>query len=76
MPQISILAFADSVLGIQPYKWQSRILLRYEAGDRVAAACAITRARQVVGFSHCCAVEALGLSEKSSSVHNGEWRSV
>ena len=37
---VSILAFADSVLGIQPYDWQSRILLNYEAGCPTAAACA------------------------------------
>lgn len=40
MLQISILAFADSVLGIRPYDWQCRILLNYEAGHQTAAACA------------------------------------
>ena len=31
---------ADSVLGIQLYDWQSRILLNYEAGHQTTAACA------------------------------------
>jgi phage terminase large subunit len=53
MPQISILAFADSVLGIQPYEWQSRILLRYEAGDRVAAACANNTGKTSTVFPIC-----------------------
>jgi len=39
-PRIPILLFADSVLGIQLYDWQCRILLNYEAGHQVAAACA------------------------------------
>jgi hypothetical protein len=29
---ISILLFADGVLGIHPYDWQCKILLNYEAG--------------------------------------------
>lgn len=37
---ISILLFADSILGIRPYDWQCRILLNYEAGNQTAAACA------------------------------------
>ena len=37
---IPILIFADSVLGIQLYDWQCRILLNYEAGHQTAAACA------------------------------------
>jgi phage terminase large subunit len=37
-PKISILAFADGVLGIQLYDWQCRILLSYEAGHKTAAA--------------------------------------
>jgi hypothetical protein len=37
---IPILLFADSILGIQPYDWQCKILLNYEAGNPVAAACA------------------------------------
>jgi hypothetical protein len=28
---ISILLFADSILGIQPYDWQCQILINYEA---------------------------------------------
>jgi hypothetical protein len=40
-PPISILAFADSVLGLHNlYNWQCKILLRYEAGDQTAPACA------------------------------------
>jgi phage terminase large subunit len=39
-PKIPILLFADSILGIQPYEWQCRILLNYEAGYPTAAACA------------------------------------
>jgi hypothetical protein len=38
--KIPILLFADSILGIQPYDWQCRILLNYEAGYPTAAACA------------------------------------
>jgi hypothetical protein len=38
--KIPILLFADSVLGIQPYDWQCKILLNYEAGNQTAAACA------------------------------------
>jgi len=37
---ISILLFADSILGVHPYDWQSKILLNYEAGHQTAAACA------------------------------------
>jgi phage terminase large subunit len=37
---IPILLFADSILGIRPYDWQSQILLNYEAGHQTAAACA------------------------------------
>jgi hypothetical protein len=39
-PRIPIPLFADSVLGIQLYDWQCRILLNYEAGYQTAAACA------------------------------------
>jgi hypothetical protein len=39
-PRIPILLFADSILGIQPYDWQCKILLNYEAGNQTAAACA------------------------------------
>ena len=39
-PRIPILLFADSVLGIRLYDWQCKILLNYEAGHQVAAACA------------------------------------
>jgi hypothetical protein len=39
-PKIPILLFADSILGIQPYDWQCKILLNYEAGFQTAAACA------------------------------------
>jgi hypothetical protein len=38
--KIPILLFADSILGIQPYPWQCKILLNYEAGFPTAAACA------------------------------------
>src|SRR5246127_3030887 len=37
---IPILLFADSILGVHPYDWQSKILLNYEAGNQTAAACA------------------------------------
>jgi hypothetical protein len=38
---ISILLFADSILGIKTlYDWQCKILLNYEAGNQTAAACA------------------------------------
>jgi hypothetical protein len=38
---ISILIFADSILGIKTlYDWQCKILLNYEAGHQTAAACA------------------------------------
>lgn len=38
---ISILLFADSILGIKTlYDWQAQILLNYEAGNQTAAACA------------------------------------
>jgi hypothetical protein len=37
---ISILLFADSILGVHPYDWQCKILLNYEAGHQTAAACA------------------------------------
>jgi phage terminase large subunit len=37
---IPILIFADSILGIHPYNWQTQILLNYEAGNPTAAACA------------------------------------
>jgi hypothetical protein len=34
---IPILLFADSILGVQPYDWQCKILLNYEAGNQTAA---------------------------------------
>src|ERR1700738_5137945 len=38
---ISILLFADSILGIKTlYDWQAQILLNYEAGNQTVAACA------------------------------------
>ena len=38
---ISILLFADSILGIKTlYDWQCKILLNYEARNQTAAACA------------------------------------
>jgi|SRR6266404_5738933 len=38
---ISILLFADSILGIKTlYDWQAQNLLNYEAGNQTAAACA------------------------------------
>jgi hypothetical protein len=38
---ISILLFADSILGVKTlYDWQAQILLNYEAGNQPAAACA------------------------------------
>ena len=40
MKPISILLFAESILGIRPYDWQCHILLNYEAGNQTAAACA------------------------------------
>jgi phage terminase large subunit len=39
-PKIPILLFADSILGVQPYDWQCKILLNYEAQNATAAACA------------------------------------
>src|SRR5260221_1095256 len=39
-PEIPILLFADSILGIQPYDCQCEILLNCEAGIQTAAACA------------------------------------
>jgi hypothetical protein len=39
-PKIPILLFVDAILGIQPYDWQCKILLNYEAGKQTAAACA------------------------------------
>jgi hypothetical protein len=53
MPQISILVFADSVLGIRPYTWQSRILLNFEAGHHVAAACANNTGKTSTLFPIC-----------------------
>jgi hypothetical protein len=53
MPKISILAFADSVLGIQPYEWQSRLLLNYEAGNQTAAACANFTGKTSIVFPVC-----------------------
>src|ERR1700745_1877795 len=48
MPLISILDFAY-LLGFRLYDWQSRILLRYEAGDRTAvAACNFSGKTNVV----------------------------
>src|SRR5712664_3159669 len=50
---VPILAFADSVLGIQPYPWQSRILLNYQAGNRTAAACANNTGKTSTIFPIC-----------------------
>ena len=50
---ISILAFADSVLGIRPYPWQSRILLNYEAGNPTAAAVANNCGKTSLIFPVC-----------------------
>src|ERR1700745_857145 len=38
--KITILLVGDSILGIQPYDWQCKILLSYEAGYQTAGACA------------------------------------
>jgi hypothetical protein len=47
---ISILLFADSILGIKTlYDWQAKILLNYEAGHQTAAACA-----NFTGKTSCC----------------------
>jgi hypothetical protein len=37
-PSIPILFFAHEVLGVQPYPWQCKILLNYEASHPTAAA--------------------------------------
>jgi hypothetical protein len=50
---IPILVFADSVLGFRPYPWQSRILLNYEAGNRIAAACANNTGKTSTIFPIC-----------------------
>jgi hypothetical protein len=36
---IPILIFADSVVGVRPYDWQSKILLSFKSGNQTAAAC-------------------------------------
>jgi hypothetical protein len=50
---IPILVFADSVLGIQPYPWQCKILLNYEAGNQTAAACANFTGKTSTVFPIC-----------------------
>jgi hypothetical protein len=44
-PRIPILFFADEILRVQPYDWQCRILLNYEAGHPTAAAAANFRGK-------------------------------
>jgi hypothetical protein len=36
-PKIPIPLFVDSILGIQPYDWQCKILMNYEAGNQTGA---------------------------------------
>jgi hypothetical protein len=52
-PKIPILLFADSILGIQPYPWQCKILLNFEAGFPTAAACANYTGKTSVLFPIC-----------------------
>jgi phage terminase large subunit len=52
MPLISILDFAY-LLGFRLYDWQCQILLRYEAGDPTAAACANYTGKTGVIFPIC-----------------------
>src|ERR1700751_6080422 len=52
MPLISILDFGWK-LGFRLYDWQARILLRYEAGDPTAAACANYTGKTSVIFPIC-----------------------
>src|SRR5260370_17322778 len=49
---IPILLFADSVLGIQLYDWQCKILLNYEAGHGKPW---LSRSAAAVGARSCCA---------------------
>src|SRR6516162_3943775 len=52
-PKIPILLFADSILGVQAYPWQCKILLNYEAGFPTAAACANYTGKTSVLFPVC-----------------------
>jgi hypothetical protein len=52
-PKIPILLFADSILGVQPYPWQCKVLLNYEAGYQTAAACANFTGKTSVLFPIC-----------------------
>jgi phage terminase large subunit len=53
MPLISILDFAWKLGCTNLYDWQCRILLRYEAGERTAAACANYTGKTSVIFPIC-----------------------
>jgi hypothetical protein len=50
---IPILIFADSILGVHPYDWQSKILFNYEAGNQTAAACANFTGKTSTVFPIC-----------------------
>jgi hypothetical protein len=52
-PSIPILFFADEVLGVQPYDWQCRILLHYEAGYHTAVAAANFSGKTSTVFPIC-----------------------
>jgi hypothetical protein len=52
-PSIPILFFADEVLGIQPYPWQCKILLNYEAGHPTAVAAANFTGKTSTVFPIC-----------------------
>lgn len=52
-PSIPILFFADEILGVQPYDWQCRILLNYEAGHPTAAAAANFSGKTSTVFPIC-----------------------
>jgi hypothetical protein len=64
---ISILDFAY-LLGFRLYDWQARVLLRYEAGERVAVAACNFSGKTNVVFT----VEAARL--KMSHVTSARWR--
>jgi hypothetical protein len=52
-PSIPILFFADEVLRVQPYDWQCRILLNYEAGHPTAVAAANFTGKTSTVFPIC-----------------------
>jgi hypothetical protein len=73
---ISILIFADSILGIKTLcDWQCKILLNYEAGRQTAAACANFTGKTSTVFPIAALWTLYNFPRASRDVRKRNWRS-